>query len=136
MAQPLPSSDQPPFSRLLAIIHTLRGAQGCPWDQKQTPETMLKYFREECQELIEAMEKGESAAICEEMGDALFVFAFLLSLYEERGQFTSDDVFTGIIDKMIRRHPHVFGDVLVHNEQELRAQWEAIKAQEKGASRS
>ncbi len=136
MAQPIPDSDQPPFARLISIIRILRGEHGCPWDQKQTPETMLKYLREECQELIEALERGDNTNICEEMGDALFVFAFLISIYEERGQFTSDDVFSGIIDKMIRRHPHVFGDVQVHDEKELRDQWETIKAQEKAASHS
>jgi nucleoside triphosphate diphosphatase len=123
------------FARLLHIVRTLRGEQGCPWDIKQTPLSLKKYLLEECQELIEAIDHGSHQDICEEIGDVLFILTMLTHLYTEQQRFTATDVFSAINDKMIRRHPHVFGDAQVTDEQELRAQWLRIKEQEKQSSK-
>lgn len=123
------------FARLQHIVATLRGEHGCPWDIKQTPLSLKKYLLEECQELIEAIDHGSHQDICEEIGDVFFILTMLTSLYTEQQQFTATDVFSAINDKMIRRHPHVFGDVQVIDEQELRAQWLRIKEQEKHSSK-
>lgn len=129
----LPASDpEHDFSQLLVIIEQLRSDQGCPWDRKQTPQTLKRYLLEECQELLEAIESQQEKNVCEEIGDVLFLLAFLISIYAEQGHFTSTDTFYGIISKMIRRHPHVFAGQPVRDEQELKAQWQRIKAQEKG----
>ncbi len=122
------------FARLEEIVATLRGANGCPWDIQQTPASLQKYLREECQELIEAIDNGAEKAVCEEIGDVLFILAMLIAMYAEREQFASSDVFAGIVAKMIRRHPHVFGDVHVTDAAALRAQWQRIKEQEKKPS--
>ncbi|MGD9950185.1 MAG: MazG nucleotide pyrophosphohydrolase domain-containing protein [Desulfobulbus sp.] len=125
------------FPHLHSIVATLRGENGCPWDIKQTPESLRNYLLEECQELIEAIDHKDEKSICEEIGDVLFLLSFLISIYEERGQFSASDVFRGIIAKMIRRHPHVFAGLQVTDEQSLHDQWIRIKAQEKekGASK-
>lgn len=119
------------FTHLLEIVETLRGQHGCPWDRQQTPETLTKYLLEECSELVEAINQKESTDVCEEIGDVVFLLAFLISIYTDRQQFTTDDVFSGIIEKMIRRHPHVFAGLPVTDEQALREQWQRIKQLEK-----
>ena len=119
------------FLRLQHIIRRLRGEGGCPWDSKQTPLSLKKYLLEECQELAEAIDGGREEEICDEIGDLFFVLTLLMAMYAERQQFTVDDVLEQIIAKMIRRHPHVFADVTLTDEDELRLQWERIKAQEK-----
>jgi uncharacterized protein YabN with tetrapyrrole methylase and pyrophosphatase domain len=121
----------PSFSRLQDIVSTLRGENGCPWDIKQTPDSLKKYLFEECHELIEAIDHNDKQSVCEEIGDVLFLLSFLISIYEERGEFTTSDVFAGIIAKMIRRHPHVFAGLKITDEQSLRDQWNRIKEQEK-----
>lgn len=123
------------FARLEHIVKTLRGEHGCPWDIKQTPHSLQAYLLEECQELIEAIDQGSNQNICEEIGDVLFVLTLLITLYAEQDQFTTTDVFSAINDKMIRRHPHVFGDAQVLDEQELQAQWIRIKEAEKQSSK-
>jgi len=87
---------------------TLRGSEGCPWDQKQTPESLKRYLLEETRELAEAIDQGEPGHICEEIGDLYFILNLLTLLYEEQGLFSADDALNGISQKMIRRHPHVF----------------------------
>ncbi|MBM9613607.1 nucleotide pyrophosphohydrolase [Desulfobulbus rhabdoformis] len=121
---------------LMAIIATLRGENGCPWDKKQTSQSLKKYFVEECQELIEAIEQGECTSICEELGDVFFLLSFFMHIYREEQQFTSEDVFRTIIQKMVRRHPHVFAGSPVTDEQSLRDQWNRIKAEEKEGTQS
>ena len=130
MEEPSPKT-APTFHQLQEIVATLRGEKGCPWDIRQTPETLIRYLLEECEELVEALHHKDHDAICEETGDVLFLLAFLISIFTDRRQFTADDVFSGIIEKMIRRHPHVFGDQQVVDEQALREQWQRIKSQEK-----
>jgi tetrapyrrole methylase family protein/MazG family protein/ATP diphosphatase len=119
------------FQRLGSIVKTLRGSHGCPWDQKQTPESLKKYLLEETRELAEAIEQNNTKYICEETGDLYFILALLTTLFEERKEFSADDVLNSICEKMIRRHPHVFEKYKNCSEEELRAQWERIKEEEK-----
>jgi len=123
------------LDRLHHIVAVLRGEQGCPWDKRQSPTSLKKYLLEECQELIEAINHGSHQDICEEIGDMFFILTMLTNLYTDQHRFTATDVFCAINDKMIRRHPHVFGDTQVTDEQELRAQWLRIKEQEKQSSK-
>lgn len=119
------------FTRLQSLVATLRGDGGCPWDIKQTPASLKKYLLEECHELAAAIDSGRETEICEELGDVFFILTMLIAMFTEQQCFTVDDVLEQIIAKMIRRHPHVFADSAVTDEQELRAQWARIKAQEK-----
>ncbi len=122
---------QQSFEALYATISRLRDSGGCPWDRKQTPVSLKKYLLEENTELIEAIDSGDALHICEEMGDLLFLLLLLARIHAESGDFTMTDVLEGINQKMIRRHPHVFGDSQLENEADLRAQWEKIKSEEK-----
>jgi MazG family protein len=116
---------------LLQLIDTLRGENGCPWDRKQTPASMAVYLAEETFELIEAIENGDTAGACEELGDVLFQLLFILRLYDAGGLFDLDAVAAGVTAKMIRRHPHVFGDAAAETASQVRRQWQAIKKTEK-----
>ncbi len=122
-------SDQ--FIRLLEIIARLRDKNGCPWDRQQTPAGIKKYLLEETNELAEAIDDGNPAHICEEIGDLFYILTMLCEMFREQGHFNTDDALQSIIDKMIYRHPHVFADTPTGNEQELKEQWEAIKKLEK-----
>ncbi len=125
-----------PFYAFYDTIRQLRGENGCPWDQKQTAVTLKKYIVEETTELLEAIDSEDAKHICEEAGDILFLITLLAEIHREKNQFSLDDVITGITAKMIRRHPHVFGDTTIRNEKELKAQWEEIKAQEQAKKRN
>lgn len=116
---------------LLEIIRTLRGKNGCPWDKKQTPETMWKCLAEEVYELLDAIETGEPSDICDEMGDVLFQLVFIGELYREKGYFDFSDVISKSAEKMIRRHPHVYKGLKITCENDLHKCWERIKKQEK-----
>lgn len=116
------------------IIDQLRGEPGCPWDRKQTPESVQTYLVEEAHEAASAVRSGQVDEVADELGDLLFMVFFLIHLYEEHGKFSLDEVCKLISDKMIRRHPHVFGDITVESTQEVRDNWEKIKAGEKAAS--
>ncbi len=113
------------------IIDRLRGEGGCPWDQKQTPETLQTYLLEESHETAAAIRSGDHGEVCGELGDLLFMILFLIYLYEEKACFELKDVCDHICEKMIRRHPHVFGDVSVNSAEEVKDNWEKIKAGEK-----
>ncbi len=126
----MPSIDKVLFS-LCEIIATLRSENGCPWDKKQNFTTLKKYVAEECTELLEAMAEDNPKHLCEELGDVLFLILLLSEIASESGSFTIKDVISGIHSKMIRRHPHVFGDVTVENEKDLVKLWEKIKLEEK-----
>ena len=116
---------------LVELVASLRGEHGCPWDQKQTPQSMLIYLMEEMYELADALESGNDEAVREELGDVLFHIVFLTRLFQERGLFSIYDVAREIADKMIRRHPHVFGKAQVENTEEVRQNWHKIKQNEK-----
>lgn len=118
------------FKQLIEIITKLRQPGGCPWDQKQTVESFRPYLLEEMHELFEALDLGDQNHIKEELGDLLFQIMFLSNLYEEQGIFTIAQVLETISTKMVRRHPHVFGDKEIGSERELRRNWNKIKAQE------
>ncbi len=120
-----------PFRQLNFIVKTLRGSHGCPWDRKQTPETLKKYLLEEATELAEAIDQGDPGHICEEAGDLYFILSLLTTIFEEKKEFTANDALNSICEKMIRRHPHVFDQQYEGGEEDLRAQWERIKHEEK-----
>ncbi|GBC63713.1 nucleoside triphosphate pyrophosphohydrolase [Desulfonema ishimotonii] len=121
------------INELNEIIQTLRGENGCPWDRKQTPKSIAVYLVEEAHELMHAVENGNSDEICEELGDVLFQVLFIARMFQEKGTFDLEDAARGCAEKMIRRHPHVFGDATVSSAEEVRQQWQQIKRTEKDA---
>ena len=125
------------FQDLVALMARLRSPDGCPWDREQTYATLAPMLVEEAYEAFEAVEEaraGRPANLCEELGDLLFQIVFYAQVASERGDFTADDVTGQIHAKMVRRHPHVFGDVVVRDNEELLRNWEALKAEEKRAA--
>ncbi|MGE7667516.1 nucleoside triphosphate pyrophosphohydrolase [Ureibacillus composti] len=114
------------------IIATLRGPNGCPWDQKQTHESLKKYLLEEAHELLAAIDEEDDFGIVEELGDVLLQVFLHAQIGEDEGYFNLEEVLASISEKMIRRHPHVFGDVNVEDAEEVVTNWNAIKQQEKG----
>ncbi|CAN2041659.1 tetrapyrrole methylase family protein / MazG family protein [Candidatus Magnetomoraceae bacterium gMMP-15] len=119
------------FDALKDLIKTLRGKNGCPWDRKQSPQSVEIYLIEEVYELIDAIESGRPEHVLEELGDVLFQIFFLGRLYEEMGHFNINDVAQANHEKMVRRHPHVFGDVKADTAEEVRRKWHKIKLTEK-----
>ncbi|WP_077625208.1 nucleoside triphosphate pyrophosphohydrolase [Sediminibacillus massiliensis] len=120
------------FFRLREVIAELRGPNGCPWDRKQTHESLRKYLLEEAYEFIEAVNMEDDEAMVEEIGDVLLQVMLHSQIGEDEGFFTIDDVINTITTKMIRRHPHVFGDVKADTAEDVVQNWEQIKKQEKG----
>jgi MazG family protein len=118
------------FERLLDIMHRLRGPAGCPWDREQTPTSLKPYLIEEAYEVLEAIESGHVDGLREELGDVLLQVVFHAQIGAERGEFTMADVLGRLNDKMIARHPHVFGDARVQTPDQALTQWEAIKQRE------
>jgi len=116
---------------LVKVQQRLRGDGGCPWDAEQTHETLARYAVEEVHELLEAIAQGEDEGLLEELGDLLLQVVFHAQVAEDRGAFTVDEVARGITDKLVRRHPHVFGDAQASGSQEVLANWEELKAAEK-----
>ncbi|MEW5909226.1 MAG: nucleoside triphosphate pyrophosphohydrolase [Thermodesulfobacteriota bacterium] len=113
------------------LVDKLRGDQGCPWDREQSPQSLTRYLIEELYELVEAIETDDQDAVCEELGDVLFHLVFIVACYQEKGRFNQEDVVNGVVEKMIRRHPHVFGEKKIDNTEAVRIQWKEIKSQEK-----
>ncbi|MFP7300257.1 nucleoside triphosphate pyrophosphohydrolase [Neobacillus niacini] len=120
------------FSKLREIIAVLRGPNGCPWDKEQTHETLKKYLIEETYEVIDAIDSGDIDHLIEELGDVLLQVMLHAQIGEDEGYFAIEDVIEGISAKMIRRHPHVFGNRKVENSDEVLLNWQEIKKQEKG----
>jgi MazG family protein len=121
------------FEALVAVQARLRAPGGCPWDREQTHATLKTYLIEEAYEVLDALEKGDAGELKEELGDLLLQVLFHADLALEAGNFDISDVVTGIHDKMIRRHPHVFGDVKVNSSSEVLKNWAQLKAAEKQA---
>lgn len=121
---------------LIEVLKTLRSPGGCPWDIVQTHESLRRNLIEECYEVIEAIEARDSHGLCEELGDLLMQIVFHARMAEEAGFFNMQEVIDGITEKLIRRHPHVFGDVSVADAAEVLVNWEAIKKQEKPERKS
>jgi XTP/dITP diphosphohydrolase len=118
-------------NRLLEIMRKLRAPDGCPWDREQTHGTLRRHLLEEAYEAVEAAGAGDADALAEELGDVLLQVAFHAVIAEETGTFRYEDVEARIVEKLIRRHPHVFGDVNVTGSDEVIRNWEAIKASER-----
>jgi len=116
---------------LVELVARLRGPGGCPWDARQTFGTVRMYLLEEAYETLEAIERGQPREICQELGDLLFQILFLSYLGEEKGEFDLLEVMIGIHEKMVRRHPHVFGSATVQNADEVSLNWARIKKDEK-----
>lgn len=130
----VPSSltqDRPDMKALLALVESLRGENGCPWDQKQTPRSMASYMTEELYELMEAIEENRPDDICSELGDLLFHICFITRLFQEQGAFDIHDVISATLSKMIHRHPHVFGEKKIDSADAVKDQWHQIKKKEK-----
>ena len=125
------------FDGMKDLAARLRGPNGCPWDREQTPDSLKHLFLEECYELVEAIEEGDDAKIVEELGDVLFHAASIAQIAEESGAFSVEDVFDVGIAKLVRRHPHVFGDDDAEDSKEVRLRWNQIKREEmKGTDKS
>ena len=119
------------FDDLIGIIAELRSDHGCPWDKEQTFESLKKCLADEAQEVFEAVDNKDMENLCEELGDVLLQVVLYSQSAKEAGAFTIDDVIDGISEKMVRRHPDVFGDMEVNSPEEAQALWKEIKLQEK-----
>jgi len=124
------------FRELVTIMARLRAPDGCPWDREQTLPDLARYLREEADEVLQAVERGEMPAVAEELGDVLFNLVHAALIAEEQGAFTLRDVIRGACDKIVRRHPHVFGDARAATTEEVLAHWERVKAEERKARES
>lgn len=123
------------LKQLIEVVAKLRSPDGgCPWDLAQTTETLIPYVIEEAYEVVDAIKSGEQKAIAEELGDLLLQVVLQAQIANEEGHFSLQDVAQGITEKLIRRHPHVFGELKVNDAEEVRQNWEKIKAEEKGES--
>jgi MazG family protein len=120
----------PDLDSLHRILRKLRAPGGCPWDREQTRETLSRCLAEECAELLDAIDRAEPAAICDELGDVMMNVVFQAVVAEERGEFTLRDVFANVNAKMIRRHAHVFGDAEAESATDVIELWEKIKSGE------
>ncbi len=118
------------FDSLLSLMARLRGNGGCPWDREQTRASLKPYLLEEAHEVLEAIDEGSKDHLIEELGDLLFQVVFHCQIASEQGEFTMADVLERLSEKMVRRHPHVFGDRVVADAREALAQWERIKHDE------
>ena len=130
---PVPSSAQ--GERLLELVRVmarLRGPDGCPWDREQTHQTLARHLLEETHELLDAIDAGGSDAIRDELGDLLLQVVFHAQMAAEDGRWDVDDVAAGLVQKLVHRHPHVFGDVEVSGAEEVLTNWERLKADESG----
>ena len=123
------------YEELLNVIAQLRGEHGCPWDKAQTHESLIPCLRNECEEVVQAIEQHDEENLCEELGDVLLQVLLHARIAEEEGQFTMADVVNGLAEKMVRRHPHVFGNEEYGSPEQNQARWEEIKRQEKEAKK-
>ena len=118
------------FDELVDIVSKLRGPGGCPWDREQTRESLKPFLVEEFYELIDAIDENDNAGIKEEMGDLLFQIVLQSQLFSEEGKFNVNEVVDGIARKMVKRHPHVFGDKVLETLDEVEVWWEEHKRKE------
>ena len=127
------------FRELVEIVIRLRGPDGCPWDREQTLPDLGRYIAEEAAEVVQAIEShqstegGDAEAVAEELGDVFFNILLAARIAEEAGQFDLERVLTGVRDKIVRRHPHVFGDAKADTMEEVYEHWNRVKAEEKRA---
>jgi tetrapyrrole methylase family protein / MazG family protein len=128
---PRPPRVGPAFDKLVAVMNRLRAPGGCPWDREQTHATLRTYLIEECYEVLDALESSDDAKTAEELGDLLLQILFHSQIASESSRFTIADVIREIYEKMIRRHPHVFGEKRAKDAAEVLRNWEIIKAEER-----
>lgn len=121
------------FDQLVQLMTTLRGAQGCPWDRKQTLGTLKPFVIEESYEVVDAIDRNDRAGLAEELGDFLLQAVFIAEITREEGSFDIYDSVTAIHDKLVRRHPHVFGDVKADDAEQVLVNWEKLKNEERKA---
>ena len=119
------------FDDLVKLMTTLRGPNGCPWDRKQTLESLKPFVIEESYEVVDAIDNNDRAALLEELGDFLLQAVFIAELTREEGSFDIGDSITAIHDKLVRRHPHVFGDVEARDAEQVLVNWEKLKTEER-----
>jgi MazG family protein len=129
---PISEQDGATLARLVGVMRRLLAPDGCPWDGEQSFATLRKYVLEEACEVIDAIDSGDRAALREELGDLLLQVVFQAELARREGSFGIDDVVAGIVDKLVNRHPHVFGDLEARDADEVLRNWEKLKAREKG----
>ena len=119
------------FATLVDIIARLRAPDGCPWDREQTHQSLREYVLEECYEVLDALDEGDTQKLCGELGDLLLQIVLQARIAHEAGEFELRDVLTAINTKLIRRHPHVFGKIRITSMKQLIDNWEKIKQSEK-----
>ncbi len=124
------------FTTLVDIIARLRASDGCPWDKKQTHASLRKNLLEECYEVLEALDEGNSDKLCDELGDLLMQVVLHTQIAAEAGEFELGDVLSSINTKLIHRHPHIFGSKKVKDAEEVAHNWEVLKQEERGADTS
>jgi len=125
-------TDPHPIHRLLEVIARLRAPDGCPWDREQTPQSLKPFVLEEAAEVLDAIDRGDPEELKDELGDLLLQIVLQAQIAREAGRFTFEDVVAAITDKMVRRHPHVFGDEQVRDSGEVLDRWEARKKSREG----
>lgn len=130
------SQDRRQFTTLVEIIARLRARDGCPWDRKQTHASLRECLLEECYEVLEALDEGDSGRLCLELGDLLMQLVLHAQIAAEAGEFELADVITSINTKLIKRHPHVFGSLKVKDADEVLVNWEALKEKERQSDTS
>lgn len=123
----------PPFDEIIDLIETLRGENGCPWDRKQTPLSMTRYLVEEVFELMDAVQSDNVEDVCEELGDVLFLVLFIAVQFQSSGGFSIKTLARRNLDKMTRRHPHVFTEKTARTPEQVRERWQEIKREEKSS---
>jgi tetrapyrrole methylase family protein/MazG family protein/ATP diphosphatase len=121
------------FENLMQLIARLRAENGCPWDREQTPATIKRYLLEEAYEVVDAVDQRDSDQVADELGDLIFMAIFLGYLYEEQDELEMTQILRRAGEKMVRRHPHVFGDRKVDSARQVKLNWEEIKQQERPA---
>jgi tetrapyrrole methylase family protein/MazG family protein len=127
----IPESELGEFQTLMDIVERLRAPGGCPWDREQTHQSLKRNLVEEAYEVLEAIDEGEPHLLAEELGDLLVQVAFHADIAREAGEFQLTDVLASVNRKLVRRHPHVFGDVSVADAREVERNWERIKEEER-----
>ena len=119
------------FEELLEIVHDLRSEGGCPWDRAQTYESLKKCLSDETQEVLDAVDRKDMKNLREELGDVLLQVIFYSDIARDEGEFTIEDVMSGLGRKLVRRHPHVFGDEKAYTPEEALGLWKKVKADER-----
>lgn len=127
------SSCRHPLDPLVDLMATLRGEGGCPWDREQDHKSLRRFLIEEAYEVLEAIDQEDDAALVEELGDVLLQVVFHSQIASERGRFSIDDVVRTVVEKLIRRHPHVFGDEHAPDTEAVLKRWQQIKEEEKAS---